>query len=483
MKLSLAQKLVVAFLGLTLLVLTATLGLARWSFEQGFLDYVNALEQTRLERVRDDIALEYRNADHSWASLTPSRFNALLARSIPTGPGGRAFAGAAPPAGPDGHRPPPMGRAGIPPDTLQDGPPTALMNPDGTLIAGSGIDFPGGLTIRVPVVVDGVMVAELRSAPRRRISSTLETAFSRQQLRTSWIIGLSCAALAFVVSLVLAQGLLAPIRRMIKHVAELSNGNYSQRLNESRADELGQLTRDLDHLGTTLEANQNSRRRLLADISHELRTPLTVLTGEIEALQDGLREFDTAQLESLDQEVKRLRSLVDDLYELSLSELGGLRYQFATVDVTACLQEAVRSLRNRAAQKDIELVIPDTGAMPARGDPTRLHQLFCNLLENSLAYTDTPGRIELTLTNAGKDIVIQIDDTPPGVTAADCEKLFDPLYRQELSRSRRSGGAGLGLAICRNIVEAHDGSITASPSRLGGLCIAVTLPAMHEDTQ
>tara|TARA_R110001599_G_scaffold353823_1_gene599191 strand:+ start:75917 stop:76918 length:1002 start_codon:yes stop_codon:yes gene_type:complete len=333
------------------------------------------------------------------------------------------------------------------------------------------------------VVVDGVTVAELRSAPRRRISSPLETAFSRQQLRTSWIIGLSCAALAFVVSLVLAQGLLAPIRRMIKHVAELSKGNYSQRLNESRVDELGQLTRDLDHLGTTLEANQNSRRRLLADISHELRTPLTVLTGEIEALQGGLREFDTDQLESLDQEVKRLRNLVDDLYELSLSELGGLRYQFTTVDVTACLQEAARSLRNRAAQKDIELVMPDTGAMPARGDPARLYQLFCNLLENSLAYTDTPGRIELTLTNPGSDVVIKIDDTPPGVTAADCEKLFDPLYRQELSRSRRSGGAGLGLAICRNIVEAHDGSITASPSRLGGLCIGVILPAMHEDTQ
>ena len=479
MKLSLAQKLVLAFLGLTLLVLTATLGLARWSFEQGFLDYVNALEQTRLERVRDDIAREYRQSDNSWASMTPARFDNLLARSTPAGPGGRPLAGGAPHVGPNGHRPPPIGRAGIP----KDSPPTALMNPDGTLIAGDSIGFPDRLSIHVPVVVDGVTVAELRSAPRRRISSPLETAFSRQQLSTSWIIGLSCAALAFVVSLALAQGLLAPIRRMIKHVAELSNGNYGQRLNESRTDELGQLTRDLDHLGTTLEANQNSRRRLLADISHELRTPLTVLTGEIEALQDGLRKFDSDQLESLDQEVKRLRHLVDDLYELSLSELGGLRYQFSTVDVTACLQDATRSLRNRAAQKGIELVIPDTGAITARGDPARLHQLFCNLLENSLAYTDSPGRIELTVTSPDGHVVIKIDDTPPGATAADCEHLFDPLYRQELSRSRRSGGAGLGLAICRNIVEAHNGSITASPSRLGGLCIGVTLPANHKDSQ
>lgn len=473
----------VAFLGLTLLVLTATLGLARWSFEQGFLDYVNALEQTRLQKVRDDLAQEYRNSDNSWASLTAARFNSLLAHSMPTGEGARPFAGAAPSGGPSGHPPPPPGRAGPPPGNIQNAPPTVLLSPEGTLLAGAALDFPDDLSIRVPVNVDGVTVAELRSAPRRHISSPLETAFSRQQLKTSWIIGLSCAALAFAVSLVLAQGLLAPIRRMIKHVAELSNGDYSQRLNESRADELGQLTRDLDHLGATLEANQNSRQRLLADISHELRTPLTVLTGEIEALQDGLREFDSDQLQSLDQEVQRLRRLVDDLYELSLSELGGLRYQFTTVDVTASLHEATRSLRNRAAQKGIELVLPDTGTFTARGDPARLHQLFSNLLENSLAYTDTPGIIRLTLRSSNSELVINIEDTPPGVIQHDCEKLFEPLYRQDSSRSRRSGGAGLGLAICRNIVTAHSGTISASPSELGGLCICVTLPAVREDAQ
>ena len=483
MKLSLSQKLVVAFLGLTLLVLTATLGLARWSFEQGFLDYVNALEQTRLVRVRDDLAQEYRNSDNSWASLTPGRFGTLLARSTPRDPRPGSFAGGPPPPRRDGHRPPPGRRAGPPPDNIPDGPPTALFDPQGTLLAGAGINIPGDLSIRVPVVVDGVTVAELRSAPRRQFSSPLETAFSKQQLRTSWIIGLSCAALAFGVSLILARGLLAPIRRMIKHVGELSNGDYTQRLNENRADELGQLTRDLDRLGTTLEENQTSRRRLLADISHELRTPLTVLTGEIEALQDGLRAFDASQLESLDQEVQRLRHLVDDLYELSLSELGGLRYQFSTVDVADCLAAAAKSLHNRAAQKGIELVMPDTKAITTRGDPARLHQLLCNLLENSLAYTDAPGRIELTLADADTEVIITIDDTIPGATPKECEKLFDPLYRQELSRSRRSGGAGLGLAICRNITEAHNGSITASPSPLGGLRICLTLPALHEDAQ
>jgi two-component system sensor histidine kinase BaeS len=481
MKLSLAQKLVAAFLGLTLLVLAATLGLARWSFEQGFLDYVNALEQIRLERARDDLAQEYRNSDNSWSSVTSARFGALLARSTPRDARAGPFAGGAPPPRRNGHRPPPDRRGGPPPGNIQEGPPTGLFDAKGTFLVGNDLDTLSAQYISVPVVVDGVTVAELRSTPLRRVNSPLETAFSKQQLRTSWIIGLSCAALAFGVSLLLARGLLAPIRRMIKHVGELSNGHYAQRLNEKRADELGQLTRDLDRLGTTLEENQASRRRLLADISHELRTPLTVLTGEIEALQDGLREFDANQLASLDQEVQRLRHLVDDLYELSVSELGGLRYQFSTVDVTDSLAAAAKSLHNRASQKGIELVMPDAKAVEARADPARLHQLLCNLLENSLAYTDAPGRIELTLTRSDTDVIVQIEDTPPGVTQADCEKLFDPLYRQELSRSRRSGGAGLGLAICRNIIEAHNGSIIASPSALGGLCICVKLRVTHED--
>ncbi len=111
-------------------------------------------------------------------------------------------------------------------------------------------------------------------------------------------------------------------------------------MNEARRDELGQLTRDLDRLGSTLEGNQSSRKRLLADVSHELRTPLTVLCGEIEALKDGLREFDQTQLASLDQEVQRLRYLVDDLYELSISDVGGLRYQFGDVNLSACVQHA-----------------------------------------------------------------------------------------------------------------------------------------------
>ena len=481
MTFSIAQKLVAAFVGLTLLVLIATLGLARWSFEQGFLDYVNALEQTRLERVQLDLVEVYLSAGSNWESLSEQRFSDVVNRSAPRDSfGGPPPGGMPKPRGAinEGH-PPPTRRPGPPGRDTRGSPPTALYDMDNNLVAGASIGVGAVQPISVPIVVAGTIVGELRSEPRRHLSSTLETEFSKQQLTTSWILGISSLILAFAVSLLLARGLLAPVRRMITSVAKLSSGDYSHRMGERRADELGQLTRDLDRLGSTLEASQSSRKRLLADVSHELRTPLTVLSGELEALKDGLREFDETQLDSLDQEVRRLRYLVDDLYELAVSDVGGLRYQFVTVDLTDCLQNAIGGMRKRAAVQGIELglsISPDEFGLTIAADVQRIDQLLQNLLENSLAYTDTPGRVTVALSRTTSAAIITIDDTLPGVEEVDCEQLFDPLFRREASRSRRTGGAGLGLAICRNIVTAHGGSICASPSALGGLRIQVEIP-------
>jgi two-component system sensor histidine kinase BaeS len=492
MTFSIAHKLFAAFLGLTVVVLTATLGLARWSFEQGFLDYVNALEQARLEQIAIELGQQYASSGHHWGFLSEDRFARLVRPSPPE-------RGDTPPRHRPSDRtdtskahPQPRKKAG-PPGPMHRGAryslPTALFDINDNLVAGQSIGSLDSLTIRVAVIVDGNTVGELRSEPQRKFNSTVATDFSRQQLTTSWIIGVLCLVLASGLSLLLARGLLAPVRRMIHSVTQLSRGNYSHRTNESRSDELGQLTQNLDRLGSILEANQSSRKRLLADVSHELRTPLTVLTGEIEALKDGLRDFDAAQLDSLDQEVQRLRYLVDDLYELSVSDLGGLRYQFAPLDLVDCVKNAIEGIHQRGAAQGVELSLADPKVdLPAgtregvtvAADSQRIDQLLLNLLENSLAYTDAPGRVAIALSRNQGTAVVTIDDTAPGVNDSDCEKLFDPLYRQEGSRSRRTGGAGLGLAVCRNIVTAHGGSITASPSLLGGVCIRIEFPLSGE---
>ena len=475
MRLSLSQKLVLAFLGLTLLILIATLGLARWSFQQGFLDYVNAIEQTRLETLRDDLVDEYVASGNSWESLTHSRFGDLL-RSTDDRPGAAASDNPPPPDRRPGPKGPPPGER-LPPER---GPPTALYDANNRQIVGDRLTDSSLELIRVPIVLDGTPIGELRTETHRRLSSLQDTAFSKQQLTTSWIIGVLAMGLALTLSLGLARGLLAPIRRMIGNVAQLSSGDYSARLQERRNDELGELMSDLDRLGATLEENRSSQRRWLADISHELRTPLTVLTGEIEALKDGVRTFDRQQLDSLEQELGRLRYLIDDLYELSVSDIGGLRYTFSAVDLKACLDSVVEATRERASDRGIELMTNDIEHVFVNADVNRMDQLFQNLLENSLAYTDGPGQVAVTLSRTDDLAIVEIDDTPPGASESECERLFDPLYRREMSRNRRTGGAGLGLAICRNIVSAHQGEITASPSTLGGLHIRIELPIANE---
>ncbi len=485
MTFTISKKFFSAFLGLTLVVLISTLGLARWSFEQGFLDYVNALEEKRLQLLTDDLAQVYVAAGDSWSTLTEQRFEAILWQRWADNPEEQKRAGIPPPPG---HMlPPPALRPSDPPAADARGqrppplgPPTALYSISGQVIAGTLPGIADLKPIRVTVTVAGETVGELRSAPRRHFDSPQETAFSRQQWLTSGLIGITSLVLAVIVSWLLTRVLLAPIRRSMSAISQLSNGDYATRLNEHRSDELGQLMGDLDRLAYKLEQNRASRQRWLADISHELRTPVTVLTGEIEILKDGIRPLDMEQVLSLDQEVTRLRHLIDDLYQLSVSDIGGLRYAFAPVDIRQSVTAAVEAVRMRAAEKNIELKVSGKIHGMISADSQRLDQLFTNLLENALAYTDSPGRIEITFSNNENSVVISIEDTPPGVAGDECEKIFDPLYRHEMSRSRRTAGAGLGLAICRNIVDAHRGTITASPSELGGLCIELVFPITEE---
>lgn len=477
MKLRLFLKLTVVFFGLTIFILLVTLGLARWSFERGFLDYVNALEYKRLYALADRLERDYIDAGNTWAGF--SRGDLEFAQRY-------SHQGDGPKLNLSNHRShrhygekkryhsrgKKKKKSSYP--HSQNGKThrvkTALYGVDGELIAGSAI-MPGADFVTVPVTVAAKKVGELRALPRRVLDSSLETEFSKQQLRTSLIIGFICLIMAAVASLLLARALLSPIRQLALTVYQLRSGNYKARLKTRRKDELGQLMRNVNLLADRLQENSKARKRWVADISHELRTPLTIISGELEALKDGVRSFDSDQIVSFDQEVSRLRSLINDLYELSLSDIGGLRYAFEQLDIVIILQGAIKAIAAPANDLGISITLSGSQSVDFFGDPKRLDQLFRNLLRNSLAYTNSPGRIEIVVSIRKGIVVIQFDDTPTGVSEANCKKLFDPLYREEASRYKRSAGAGLGLSICRNIVIAHQGTICAQPSRLGGLCV------------
>jgi two-component system sensor histidine kinase BaeS len=258
----------------------------------------------------------------------------------------------------------------------------------------------------------------------------------------------------------------------------LTAGKYDMRIPATSSDELGQLARDFNTLSLTMEKNEQARRHWVADISHELRTPLSVLRGEIEAMQDGVRAISPEGIGTLHGEVMKLSRLVHDLYELSLSDIGALTYRMTDLDLGDVLNQALELVRQEFADKNIALEedVPAGRGFPMFADPERLHQLFSNLLENSFKYTDPGGRLLIRVERQGATATVHFQDTAPGVIETETGKLFDRLYRVEGSRNRDTGGAGLGLSICRNIVEAHKGTIEALPSPLGGLWVKVELP-------
>ena len=205
---------------------------------------------------------------------------------------------------------------------------------------------------------------------------------------------------------------------------------------------------------------------------------LAILRGEIQAMQDGVRPLDSKGLASLQSECDRLARLVEDLYQLSVADAGGLEYRFEKIDLAALLREVVEDHAPRLAQVGLTLQLepPPHAQLPVRGDERRLMQLFANLLTNAQRYTDAPGKVVMRILRAAPGWRVEIDDSPPGVAPEHLPKLFDRLFRVEASRNRAEGGAGLGLSICKSIMEAHGGSIEAAPSPLGGLRIILSFP-------
>jgi two-component system sensor histidine kinase BaeS len=246
-------------------------------------------------------------------------------------------------------------------------------------------------------------------------------------------------------------------------------------------DELGQLAEDFNTLALTLEQNRSARQQWIADISHELRTPLAILQGELEAVQDGVRPLNADTLDSLHTEVIHLNTLVNDLHELSMSDLGALVYEKEQIDIAGVLEQSVDMHRPLAAKHQISVHLNIESSHPDKeismlGDEDRLMQLFDNLLQNTCRYTDPGGELHIVVKESTDQVRIEWFDSAPGVKEADLQHLFDRLYRVEASRNRAKGGSGLGLTICQNIVHAHEGTITASPSPLGGLKLTIIFP-------
>jgi len=513
MRPGLTAKLFLAMLAVTIFAVLAMGIAARLSFDRGFLGYLSEQETARMQNVASSLAAAYKEHG-SWQFLrdNPRAWFEVM-RSIgapgpfgnqPPGPPGSGPAdrdfdrpppdqdGQPPPGNPPSlppDRPPPLGRPDHAPpangpdspipfsDLTGTGTRFALLDQDGGFLFGNPAMKLSAHTVKFAVTVNGRTVGTLLMLPFREVTEVGDVRFQRGQYRATWIIGLTALLLAALLAIWLARTLLTPMHRIAKATHALAKGDYSSRVATQSQDELGQLARDFNRLAVVLERNESMRREFVADVSHELRTPLAIIRGELEALEDGVRRFDGEALRSLQMEVATLSKLIDDLYQLSLADLGSMAYRKIDLDLGKLLTDTVDAFQERLRKAGIacELQLPPV-TVTIHADESRLHQLFVNLIENSLRYTDAGGRLYIRCTSSGDSVDIELQDSAPGVDEQNLPRLFERFYRVESSRNRISGGAGLGLAICRAIVEAHGGRIEAKPSPLGGLWLSIRLP-------
>ena len=283
------------------------------------------------------------------------------------------------------------------------------------------------------------------------------------------------------IAFLLSRHLLAPIKRLSEAAEALGDRNFSTRIPVVSKDELGTLAIRFNTMAEKLETYERNQQQWLSDISHELRTPLSVLIGEIEALQDGIRKPDKASLSSLCAEARHLSKIVNDLHYLSLSEAGTAPMEMNIIKPLPVLSQAIYFFQNRMVNNEMSVEVlldPAAADLQMKGDRDRLMQLFTNLLENALNHTNKPGALTIRQTNSGRQLTIIFEDTGPGVSELALPRLFDRLYRADPSRNRKTGNSGLGLAICKTIVENHNGKILAQNSEKGGLKIEIRLPVL-----
>ncbi|MFA9421458.1 MAG: ATP-binding protein [Gammaproteobacteria bacterium] len=477
------HKLFLAILLANVLFATSVYLLANWAFSNSFRDYLDQTEAKRLAPLVQGLADIYSSRKNwRWVrNRDDPTWSMLMREHSPGGPPPRQRPGLEEP-GFDGYPPPPPEPRA---ERLQRNdsprarrPGLLLQNAKRKLVIGRPADQ--SRVYWIPIELEDTTVGYLGFIRRLNISSDLDLLFaSRIKSNFAWMV-LGILLISAIISIPLARIMVRPIEKLRHRAHQLASGNYQLSPALHSNDEIGELGKDFNILAETLTKNLSARQQWIADISHELRTPVAVLQGEIEAIQDGIRELTRESITSLHQEIVRLSALVNDLHELSLSDMGALSTRKAKFNIVELVDSVIQQFRSSLEHKSIIIKLnASSDNIIVDGDYQRLEQLFVNLAINSRHYTQSPGTVTVTISKQNQQVIITWSDSAPGVMDADLSRLFERLYRVDSSRNSNTGGSGLGLAICQNIVKANQGSIKAEHSPLGGVSIVITLPLVE----
>lgn len=316
--------------------------------------------------------------------------------------------------------------------------------------------------------------AQLVVGAEQRPAEVLWDLTGRARLRV-----LGVAAVVLVATVVLS-GLLAaqvtrPMRRLAGAAQRLGAGESGVRVPEGRADEVGAVARAFNQMSERREELEQQRRRTASDVSHELRTPIANVRGWIEAAQDGLVALEPPLLASLHEDTVHLQQLVEDLHQLQIGESGGLRLEVQRIDLADWVDRVVLGFAPTADRAQVT-VSAAVRAGTVTVDPARMRQVLANLLANAIRHTPPGGRVQVQAQTDAHRFELVVQDTGEGIPAADVPWVFDRFHRVDASRSRLTGGTGLGLAVVRQVVEAHGGSVSLTSTLDVGTRVEITIP-------
>lgn len=486
------NKLFLILFGFSLLLVTIMVFLMQWSIGKGMVDYVNTKEIEALKPVVEKLASQYKE-QKSWESLLGQhgKFRRLIAAQLLSSefpsqhqappPEHRPFRGPQPNNKLQNKNSPPNRQAyerRMPPPSNDGQAHHALLDANENIVVGKYLK--NLKYSKTAIMVNGAVVGFLAVSKRNHLTQGYELDFIEQQYEYLWIIAIISMSLVVLITLPLARHVVEPIKLIAHGMHWLAQGNYQQPINLKRRDELGELSRDYNELAFTLAANDAARKRWLANISHELRTPVAILRGELEAMLDEVRPITRNNIASANDEVKHLQRLINDLSLLTSADIGGMHFRKQHEELTSLVESELEKYRSYLADAGIKLSFTCTEQDVAiYGDKTRLCQLFENIINNCVKYSSAS---QLSISISVEDnldvptAIIKFEDNGTGVDEVHLMHLFEHLYRVDNSRNRKTGGSGLGLSICRHIVQGHQGDIYAEKSLLGGLAIIIKLP-------
>ncbi|OTG67059.1 two-component sensor histidine kinase [Acinetobacter sp. ANC 4470] len=348
----------------------------------------------------------------------------------------------------------------------------SLYDADRQFVVGEPSDIP--VSYR-PIMVNNKVIGYLGLKPVLDQDDALSINFFSNQKRYLLLVYGLTIFTSLIAALLLATYFKKPIQRLLNATRELTKGHYQHQVKINRNDELGDLSTEINQLAVILDQHERSRRQWVADTSHELKTPLAVLQAQIEAMQDGIRKPTPEHFEAMLRQVTSLKKLTQDLADLAQAEAQQLTCYMSEVNPWNVLLQEIENFKPKFAQANLSISVQGEGAN-LQLDIDRFKQIMVNLLGNSIRYTEAGGEVRVHTEQSATHWSVIVDDSPFGLTDEQLARLGERFYRVDDSRTRSTGGTGLGLALSGKIAQALGGKLSFEHSPLGGLRCKLTFP-------